>query len=140
MTHAHAYWVVTTPEGKDITFKRDKGVFTGMPYIDLREQKEGIVIIETFRKNMEGHTPEQIKGAQLARIAQGRVNHPPNGVLTQMVSDNIPNNMPIGINNVADALSIYGLPVSRLEGAKTREKTHLRVGEGGKLEIPRDFY
>ena len=57
-----------------------------------------------------------------------------------MVSDNIPENMPIGINNVADALSIYGLPVSRLEGAKTREKIHLLCGEGGKLEIPRDFY
>ena len=38
-THTHAYWVVTTPEGKDIIFKRDKGVCTGMPYIDLREQK-----------------------------------------------------------------------------------------------------
>ena len=57
-----------------------------------------------------------------------------------MVSDNIPKNMPIGIDNVAGALAIYGTPVSRLKGAKNREKTHLRVGEGGKLEIPRDFY
>ena len=57
-THPHVDWVVTTPEGKDITFKRDEGVCTGMPYINLRYQKEGLVIIETVRKNMGGNTPE----------------------------------------------------------------------------------
>ena len=36
LTHTHEDWVVTTPEGKDITFKHDKVVCTGMPYIDLR--------------------------------------------------------------------------------------------------------
>ena len=89
---------------------------------------------------MGGHTTENIKGAHLARVAQGRVGHPPDRVLKQIVSDNIPENMPIGIDNITDALAIYGPPVSRLKGAKTREKTHPRVGEGGKLEIPRDFF
>ena len=70
LTHTHADLVVTTPEGKEITFKSDKGVCTGMPYINLREQKEVLVMIETVRENMGGHTPEQIKGAQLARVAQ----------------------------------------------------------------------
>ena len=46
-THTHADWVVTTPEGKDITLNHDKGVCTRMPYIDLRDQKEGLVMIET---------------------------------------------------------------------------------------------
>ena len=87
-THTHADWVVTTPDGKDTTFKRDRGVCTGMPYIDLRDQKEGLVMIETVRKNMGGNTPEQIKGYQMARVAQGCVGHPPDGVLKQMVSDN----------------------------------------------------
>ena len=82
---------------------------------------------------MGSNTPEQIKGAQLTRVAQGRVGHPPDGVLKQMVSDNIPKNMPIGLDNVADALAIYGTPVSRLKGTKTREKTQPWVGEGGKL-------
>ena len=89
---------------------------------------------------MGGHTPEQIKGAQLARLAQGHVGHPPYGVLKQMVSDNIPENMPIGLDNVADSLAIYGPHVSSLKGTKTREKTQPRVGEGGELEITRDFY
>ena len=111
-----------------------------MPYIDLCKQKEGLVMIETVHKNMGYHTPDQIKGAQLVRAAHGRVVHPPDGVIKQMVSDNIPKNMPIGIDNVADALAIYGSPVSRLKGAKTREKTQPGVGGGRKLEIPRDFY
>ena len=63
LTHTHADWVVTTPDGKEITFKRDKGVCTGMPKIDLCDQKEGLVIIETVQKYMGGNTPEQIKGA-----------------------------------------------------------------------------
>ena len=46
-THTHADWVMTTPEGKDITFKRDKGVCTVIPYIDLHYQHEGLVMIET---------------------------------------------------------------------------------------------
>ena len=140
LAYTHADWVVNTPEGKGITFNCDNEVCTGIPYINLREQKEGLVMIETVQKNMGCNTTEQIKGDQLARLAQGCVGHPQDGVLKQTVSDNIPENMPIGIDNVADALAIYGPPVSRLKGAKTREKTHQRVGERGKLETPRDFY
>ena len=88
---------------------------------------------------MGGNTPEHIKGTQLARVAQGHVVHPPSRVLKQMVSDNIFKNMPIGLDNVADTLAIYGPPVSRLKGAKTREKTQPQVGKGGKLEIPRGY-
>ena len=89
---------------------------------------------------MGGNTTDQTKGDHLDRVAQGRVGPPPDGVLKQMVSDNIPKNMPIGLNNIADALAIYGPPIYRLKGAKTREKTHPRVGEGGKPEITQDFY
>ena len=138
-THTHVDWFVTTPEGKYITFKRDKGMCTGMPYIDLREQKEGLLMIETIRTDMGVHTPEKIKGDQMSRVAQGRVGRPPDGVLRQMVSDNIPENMPISIDNIADALAICGPPVSRLKGVKTREETQPWVGEEGKLAIPRYF-
>ena len=34
-------WVLTTPEGQEIVFKRDTGVAEGMPYIDIREQHLG---------------------------------------------------------------------------------------------------
>ena len=35
-THTEGDWIVTSPEGTKITFKRDTGVCRGMPYIDLR--------------------------------------------------------------------------------------------------------
>ena len=135
LTHTHADWVMTTPEGKDITFKRDKGVCTGMTYIDLHEKKEGILMIETFQENMRGHTPEQIKGDQLARVAQGHVGHPLDGVLKKMVSDNTPKHMFIGFDNVADALDIYGPPGSRLKRWKLERKPNRGLGKGGFLSF-----
>ena len=46
-THTKGDWVVTTPKGKKNIFKRDTGVCKGMPYINLREYKEGNSMIET---------------------------------------------------------------------------------------------
>ena len=43
---------VVTSEGETIPFKRDKGMCVGMPYIDLQEFKQGLVLIETVRGNM----------------------------------------------------------------------------------------
>ena len=56
LAYTHADWVVNTPEGKGITFNCDNEVCTVIPYINLREQKEGLVMIETVRKNMGGFT------------------------------------------------------------------------------------
>ena len=75
----------------------------------------------------------------MSRVAQVCIGRPPDRVLKQMLSDNIPKNMPIGFDNVADALAIFGPPVSRLKWAKTRDKTHPRVGEGGGLKFPGIF-
>ena len=61
-THTHTDWVVTTPEGKDIKFKRAKGVCTGMSYINLHDQKEDIVMIETVRKIWEVTLQSRSKG------------------------------------------------------------------------------
>ena len=61
-----------------------------MPYIDIRDQKEGLVMIKTFQKKIWEVKLQQIKGDQMDRVAQGRVGHPPDGVLKQMVSDNTP--------------------------------------------------
>ena len=55
-THTKKDWVVITPKGKTITFKRDSGVCQGMPYIDLRDNKDGICMIETVQNNIAGFT------------------------------------------------------------------------------------
>ena len=41
-----------------------------MPYIDLREHAEGLVMLETVEKNMEIFTKREIEKAQLARVVQ----------------------------------------------------------------------
>ena len=48
-THTKSDWVVTTPKGNNIVFKRDKDICNRMPYIDLRESMEGFTMIETIR-------------------------------------------------------------------------------------------
>ena len=57
-THTKGEWKVVTPEGDTIPFKQNTGLCAGMPYIDLREHKEGFVMIKTVRKNMAGFTPQ----------------------------------------------------------------------------------
>ena len=59
-TDTKGEWQVLTPEGKVIPFKRDKGMCVGIPYIDLRDYKQGLVLIETVRKNIGGFNREEI--------------------------------------------------------------------------------
>ena len=61
-TDTKGEWKVSTPEGKTILFKRDKGMCVGMPYIDLLDYKQGLVLIETVRKNMGGFTRRKLRG------------------------------------------------------------------------------
>ena len=78
-THKKKEWVVITPKGKTITFKRDSGVCQGMPYIGLQYNKDGICMIETVRKNFARFAKRKIKKAQLSRTVQKRIGNPPNG-------------------------------------------------------------
>ena len=68
-TDTNVEWKVVTPGGDTIPFKRDKGLTVGMPYIDLREHNQGLVLIETVCKNMAGFTPQEIEKAKLSRDA-----------------------------------------------------------------------
>ena len=47
-SHTKKDWEVATPEGVTITFRRDTGICKGMPYIDLREEKTRIAMIQTI--------------------------------------------------------------------------------------------
>ena len=69
-----------------IKFKRDSGMCSGMPYIDLHDHKNGLVMIETVEKNYEGFTNKEIEKAILARKVQNRIGHPPEGRFKEIVS------------------------------------------------------
>ena len=66
-THTHGNWVVTSHKGKKIVFKQDTGVYNRIPYINLKNNKEWIAMIETVCKKLAGATKREIEKAYLAR-------------------------------------------------------------------------
>ena len=64
--HTKMDWVVFTPKGKEIVFKRDTGVCKGMPYIDLYTTKPGLVMIDTVCKNFESYAKKEIEKVKLS--------------------------------------------------------------------------
>ena len=75
-------WIVRTPAGEEIVFKRDSGVCKGMPYIDLHEHMHGFTLIETIEDTMNkfragGGSDDKIKKAMLSRQIQNQIGCPP---------------------------------------------------------------
>ena len=60
-------WVVTTPAGKCLLFKTDTGMCAGMPYLDIRENHEALVLIQTVRDNFGKFTERQVQRAVASR-------------------------------------------------------------------------
>ena len=55
-----------------------------------------------------------------------------------MIGEKDIKNNPVSLDDVANALAIFGANVNRLKGAATRKKPHRVVG--GRCEIPSGFY
>ena len=73
-------WVVTTSKGNKIPFKQDTGLCKGMPYIDMRNFKEGAIMIETVCNNFKNFTKKEIDAAKLSRATQSIIGHLPDKV------------------------------------------------------------
>ena len=73
-----------------------------MPYIDLREHAEGLVMLETAEKNMERFAKKEIERAQLARAVQRRIEHPTDEHMKNIVSQQSLKNTPIRISDIAN--------------------------------------
>ena len=91
----------------------------GMPYIDLGDYEQGLVLIETVRKNMGGFTREEIEGAKLSRQTQGQVGNPPDAVFKQLIGTNDLKNNPVFHENISHAKAIFGPNISGLKGRAT---------------------
>ena len=109
-------WVVTTPKGTRIKFKQDTGLYKGMPYIDMRQFKEGAIMIETVCKNFENFTKKEIEVAKLSRDIQSIIGHPPDKVFKQIVSDGTLKNCLVVPNDVSNAATIFGPNLPRMQG------------------------
>ena len=66
-THTYGDWVVTSPKGKKMVFKRDTGVYNRMPYMDLMNKQEWIATIEVICKIFSGATNREIEKSYITR-------------------------------------------------------------------------
>ena len=131
-------WAVTTPQGKEIVFRKYTGLCEGMPYIDMREHQEGVTMLETVRKNFEGYKKKQVENAILARKMQAMVAHPPDEKFKDMVSHKSLSNFRVRVYDITNAHAIFGPNRSRLKGATVRQKPDRVDSEYTK--IPRNLY
>ena len=84
-------WVVTMPSGKCLLFKMDStGLCAGMPYLDMCENHEALVLIQTVCENFGKFTERQVNRAIPSRDIQARMAHPTDESLKQMVSGKNP--------------------------------------------------
>ena len=58
-----------TPQGNNIVFQHDTGLCNRMPYIDMRDHEDAVLMVQTVRANFEGYTKRQVKLAILAHKA-----------------------------------------------------------------------
>ena len=109
-----------------------------MPYIDLREHAEGLVMLETVEANMKMFTKKEIERAQAARAAQRRMAHPTDEHFKQIVSQRSLKNLPFSTADIANAKTLLGPDVAGLKGRTTRKKVGGTTVE--RVSIPEEFY
>ena len=137
-THTDRDWEVTTPQGKVIVIKRDTRVCKGMPYIDLRTQHEGHVMIETAKNNIKGFTKKEVERAKLSRVVQRRIGRPTSEHLKEIVSQPGITYVPFRASDVANTKAMFGPQIPGLKGKTTRKKSRGSAVE--RVSIPDDFY
>ena len=107
-----------------------------MPYIDLRDHAECLVILETVEKNMEMFTKKEIERARLSRAVQVQIGHPTDEHMKNIVSQQSLKNTPIRSTDVANAGVVFGLSAAGLKGWSSRNKIRgfpIRKGVNTKL-------
>ena len=101
-------WVITIPSSKCLLFKLDTVIFTGMPYLDIRENHEALVLIQTVRENLGKFTERQVKRTITAHNIQARLAHPTDEPFKQMTSSKTLDNCSTNASDVTNTCSIFG--------------------------------
>jgi hypothetical protein len=140
-THTKGDWAVTSPKGVKVVFKRGTGMCSGMPYIDLQVNQEGISVIETVAKSIAGATNKETERVILSRTGQRRIGHPQDELFKEIVclGQNGLTDCPIEVSDINTSNVFFGPNRPSLRGAKTRNIQVLRTKEQ-RITIPREFY
>lgn len=94
--------VGTTPQGEKIKFKRDTRLCNRMPYIDMREQLVGVVMLESICKCFDEFTNKQANKDLEARRLQTKLAHPTDKQLKKMIIDGDIKNCDTQVQDVAN--------------------------------------
>ena len=94
--------MVTTPQGEKITFKRNTGLCTRMPYIDTREHADGVTMLETFCKRFDGYTKQQVEKALEARKLQAALAHPTDKQMKDLIIKGSIKNCDVQVQDVTN--------------------------------------
>ena len=104
----------------------------------MRENENGIIMLETVRENFGGYTKKQVEKAILARKAQTMVGHPPDEKFKQMVSHGNLSNCNVTVEDATNARALFGPNRSRLKGGTVMQKPERVDPEF--TRILKDFY
>ena len=114
-----------------------------MPYINLREHKEGIIMIKTVRKKFVGATKRDIEKAVQYRTLQKRIGHPPDEIFKEMVilGENGLRNFPVEVADISNSNVIFGPNCPRIRGQRrgTRKYSERRSKELGSCGISTSY-
>ena len=130
--------IVTTPQGVVIPFKRDTGLTNEMPYIDMREHKEGFGMIQNVRKNFDNFTSKDIEKTNISCKTQLMVANQSDERFKEIMSVSSLKNFPVEVKDVSNSYTIFGANINMLRGAIIRHKPS-RVKEEY-MKITKGFY
>ena len=110
----------------------------GIPYLDVQDNHEALVLLQTVREKFGLFTERQVNCAIASRDMQARVAHSTYEKFKQMVSGKSLDNCFIVANDITNAHAIFGPNRPGLRGKTIRQRPEHVVTEY--LEIPKDFY
>ena len=109
-----------------------------MLYIDLRNNKAGLAMIETLRKNFESYAKKDIEKDKLPCIVQSMIGHPSNKHYKQTVSQNELTNWQIDIDDVKNTKAIFRPHGTGLKDRSTQKAPTYVSSE--RVYISREYY
>ena len=133
----HGEWIVHSPRGEKLVFKRDTGTTANMPYTDVRDIAEAFAhanivadhdtkamqerTIQTVRMKMKDFSRREVKGAIAARKAKIMLAPPPDTKFKQLVNSDSIKNCKVTAQDISNSRVIFGPDLPGLQGRTTRK-------------------
>ena len=119
-------------------FKKDTVMCKGTPYLDVQDNHEALVLLQTVCEKFGLFTERRVNCAIASHDMQACVDHPTDEKFKQMVIGKSLDNCSIVTNDVTNTHAIFGPNRPGLRRETVRQRPERVVPEY--LEIPKDFY